>query len=53
MGRGRRGEANSQTSVNFSDFAELCVVSFQQITFKVGIFTNFKSFFLVIWKEFR
>ena len=36
------------------DFAELLyiVVSFQQITFKVGIFPNFKAFLLTVLTDF-
>ena len=43
-----------QTYVKYGDFAELLyiVVSFQQITFKVGIFPNFKAFLLTVLTNF-
>ena len=43
-----------QTYVKYGDFAELLyiVVSFQQITFKLGIFTNFKAFVLTVLTDF-
>ena len=43
-----------QTYVKYGDFAELLyiVVSFQQITFKLGIFTNFKAFLLTVLTNF-
>lgn len=43
-----------QTYVKYGDFAELLyiVVSFQQITFKVGIFPNFKAFLLTVLTDF-
>ena len=43
-----------QTSAKFCDFAEMYrFVGFQQITFKLGSFTNFKAFFPAMLTNFR
>ena len=41
-----------QTSVKFRHFEECIFISFQQITFKLGNYTNFKTLFPVVSTDF-
>ena len=43
-GRLKTGKLNKQTFVKFGDFSHYIFVIFLQITLKVGIFTNSRSF---------
>ena len=50
---GELASYNTNRSVKFCNFAKLYLVSFQQITFKLDIFTNFETLFLAVLTDYR
>ena len=56
VGWGRRASLCPPPYQRLYNFATLRIyvfVNFQQITFKLGTFTNFKALFSVVWTDFR